>query len=77
MKDTILFSVCAGVSLVMFLIVFFAIRNGRVGTDGSTAPYSLRSCPGKFVAVVFSYFVIGCAFLAFAISFGVKIWGEL
>ena len=77
MSDLLLFSACVGVALVMFLIVIFAIRSGKVGVDGSSAPYSWQSCPGKFAAIVSCYFLVGCGFLACAVSVGLRMWRRL
>jgi hypothetical protein len=77
MRDLLLLSACIGIALWMFLIVIFAIRGGKVGVDGSSAPYSWQSCPGKFAAIVFCCFLVGCGFLAGAVLVGLKMWRGL
>ena len=71
------FALFTGGALVMFLMVFFGVRAGRIRHSDSSSTYTLRKQPVRFGLVILVFSALGGVFLYAAIRTGLEIWRRL
>jgi len=70
--NILLFSGAVAAAIFLYAVVIGAIRSGKVGLDGRTAPYSVIRHKISFYGIVIGYLIIASFFLCMAVFFASK-----